>query len=67
MRRTLLVLLVGVVAVSVSVQAQSVSTHEIVRILSAEGDVTASDLQAAFGQWQPAGLFGFITFSVLYS
>ncbi len=52
MRRTLCVLLVGVVAVFLSVQAQSVSTHKIVRILSAQGDVTASDLQAALGQWQ---------------
>lgn len=50
MRRVLFVLLIGVVAVSV--QAQILSTHEIVRILSAQGDVTASDLQAALGQWQ---------------
>lgn len=52
MRRTLCVLVVGVVAVFLSAQAQTVSTHEIVRVLSAQGDVTASDLQAAFGQWQ---------------
>lgn len=52
MRRILLALLVGVVAVFVSVQAQTFSTHEIVRILSAQGDITSSDLQAALGQWQ---------------
>ena len=52
MRRILSALLVGVGAVVLSVQAQTLSTHEIVRILSAQGDVTSSDLQAALGQWQ---------------
>lgn len=53
MRRIISVLLVGVVAIVVgTVHAQTISTHEIVRVLSAQGDVTASDLQAALGQWQ---------------
>lgn len=52
MRRVLLALLVSVVAVFLSVQAQTISTHEIVTVLSAQGDVTSSDLQAALGQWQ---------------
>ncbi|MCX8102998.1 MAG: hypothetical protein N3E42_00935 [Candidatus Bipolaricaulota bacterium] len=52
MRRILVVLLVGVGAVVLGVQGQVLSTHEIVRVLSAQGDVTSSDLQAALGQWQ---------------
>lgn len=52
MRRILFALLVGIVTVFVSAQAQILSTHEIVRILSAQGDITSSDLQAALGQWQ---------------
>jgi hypothetical protein len=52
MRRILCALLVGVMTVFLSAQAQILSTHEIVRILSAQGDVTASDLQPALGQWQ---------------
>ncbi len=52
MRRILLALLVGLVVVFLSVQAQTISTHEIVKVLSAQGDVTSSDLQAALGQWQ---------------
>ncbi|MFN4218357.1 MAG: hypothetical protein ACK4HB_03645 [Candidatus Bipolaricaulia bacterium] len=52
MRRILFALLVGAVAVFLSAHAQTLSTHEIVRILSAQGDVTSSDLQAALGQWQ---------------
>jgi hypothetical protein len=52
MRRILCALLVGITVVFLSAQAQIVSTHEVVRILSAQGDVTASDLQAALGQWQ---------------
>jgi hypothetical protein len=52
MRRILCALLVGVMIVFLSAQAQILSTHEIVRVLSAQGDVTASDLQPALGQWQ---------------
>jgi len=52
MRRILFALLVGVVTVLLSAQAQTLSTHEIVRILSAQGDVTSADLQPALGQWQ---------------
>lgn len=52
MRRILSALLVGVMAVFLSAQAQTISTHEIVKVLSAQGDVTSSDLQAALGQWQ---------------
>ncbi len=50
--RTGLLIVVLVLFGFSSSQAQTVSTHEIVRILSAQGDVTASDLQAALGQWQ---------------
>jgi hypothetical protein len=52
MRRILCALLVGVMTVFLSAQAQTLSTHEIVRMLSAQGDVTAADLQPALGQWQ---------------
>jgi hypothetical protein len=52
MRRILCALLVGVMTVFLSAQAQILSTHEIVRMLSAQGDVTAADLQPALGQWQ---------------
>ncbi len=52
MRRILCALLVGVAIAFLSAQAQIVFTHEIVRILSAQGDVTASDLHAALGQWR---------------
>ena len=52
MRRILCALLVGVTVVFLSAQAQILSTHEIVRTLSAQGDVTASDLYPALGQWQ---------------
>jgi len=52
MRRILCALLVGVMTVFLSAQAQILSTHEIVRMLSAQGDITASDLQPALGQWQ---------------
>lgn len=52
MRRILFALLAGVVTVVLSVQAQTISTHEIVKVLSAQGDVTSSDMQAALGQWQ---------------
>ncbi len=52
MRRIPCALLVSVAIVFLSAQAQILSTHEIVRILSAQGDVTSSDLQAALGQWQ---------------
>jgi hypothetical protein len=52
MRRILCALLVGVMTVFLSAQAQILSTHEIVRILSAQGDVTASDMYPALGQWQ---------------
>ncbi len=50
MRRILCALLVG--GTFLSAQAQTLSTHQIVRVLSAQGDITASDLQAALGQWQ---------------
>lgn len=52
MRRIVSALLVGAVIVALSVQAQTISTHEIVKVLSAQGDITSSDLQAALGQWQ---------------
>ena len=52
MRRILCALLVGITGVFLSAQAQILSTHEIVRTLSAQGDVTASDLYPALGQWQ---------------
>jgi hypothetical protein len=52
MRRILCALLVGVTVVFLSAQAQTLSTHEIVRVLSAQGDVTTSDLHPALGQWQ---------------
>ncbi len=52
MRHILSALLVGVMAAFLSAQAQTLSTHEIVRVLSAQGDVTSSDLLAALGQWQ---------------
>jgi hypothetical protein len=52
MRRILCALLVGVTVVFLSAQAQILSTHEIVRILSAQGDVTASDMYPALGHWQ---------------
>lgn len=52
MRRIFIALVLSVVTVVMSGQAQTLSTHEIVRILSAQGDVTSSDLQAALGQWQ---------------
>ena len=52
MRRILCALLVGVMTVFLSAQAQILSTHEIVRMLSAQGDVTASVMYPALGQWQ---------------